>query len=992
VIPIACKPSCFLKETFRPGLTNAINFAKTCPDKLVLVGEFGVIRRLPDANQLAKRIVFTQTGVVWRELPYSVACQNTMTAFKRSPAWFGKNNFSHSAALRGFKKHLTCLALMAGVGVTQSALSLVPNGNFELAGGTSWVFAGGGATINYSTNGGNVGGFADMNSAGGWGVLVSQASPTEGLSLASLGLTAGSNYTFSLDMKSLGASGVLAGIKIEAWNAGSKISDTGDRKFAVTTSWATYTTNWTIPPTATSIMFVPLSVDGGRVGFDNVGVGVSDAPLTVSISSPVNGATVASNFTINATATASPATVTNVSFYDGNTLLGSDTNSPFDFSVSAAALGAHALKAIARDSSGNSATSSVVNVTVSNAPPLAGWQLAWSDEFTQANGTSPDSSKWTNDIGGGGWGNGELQYYTARTNNARIENGQLVIEAKAENYNGSSYTSARLLTQNKWAWTYGRMEARIKIARTQGIWPAFWMLGTNIPTAGWPACGEIDIMECIGSEPKKVYGTIHGPGYSGGGSVGGSYTFVPDVADDFRIFAVEWTTNQIKWFVDGTNYFTVTPASLGGNTWVFDHHHFFLLNVAVGGAWPGYPDGTTILPQKMLVDYVRVYTNAPVAPTIPAAPGGLRASPGSAKAFLSWDSVAGATGYHVKRATSSGGPYTTIATSPVNNYTDASVANCSTYHYVVAATNSAGASTNSTEASAVLGAFALAVKPGGSAVGQFVLDAAYVTGGAIGAVSPATIDTSGLAAPAPQEVYQSERYGNFTYTFTNLISGANYKVRLHSAETYWTAVGQRRFNVTINGSQVLTNFDIIAAAGAANKAVINEFNAVATGGKIAVQYVTVTDNARANGIEIILPQPAAPAATNNGPLWSGMTLNLTASTVPGASYSWSGPNGFASTNQNPAITPVTPANSGLYAVTATTDGCVSTPATTAVTVNPPASMSIQPVAGTVILDWPAGTLQTATNITGPWGDVSGAVSPHTNPTTAPGEFFRIKLQ
>lgn len=249
------------------------------------------------------------------------------------------------------------------------------------------------------------------------------------------------------------------------------------------------------------------------------------------------------------------------------------------------------------------------------ARAAAGWNLVWSDEFALPNGSSPDSSKWTFDLGAGGWGNNELEYYTSRTNNARIENGQLVIEARQENYSGANYTSARLKTQGKASWAYGRVEARIKIPRTQGIWPAFWMLGTNITSVGWPACGEIDIMENIGREPTQVHGTIHGPGYSGGGGIGAAYSLPGNApfADDFHEYAIEWTTNRIQWFVDGVQYFSATPASLpGGTAWVFTQPQFIILNVAVGGNWPGYPDGTTVFPQRMLVDYVRVYaaTNA----------------------------------------------------------------------------------------------------------------------------------------------------------------------------------------------------------------------------------------------------------------------------------------------------------------------------------------------------------------------------------------------
>jgi beta-glucanase (GH16 family) len=189
-----------------------------------------------------------------------------------------------------------------------------------------------------------------------------------------------------------------------------------------------------------------------------------------------------------------------------------------------------------------------------------------------------------------------------------------------------------MLTKGKWSWAYGRMEARIKIPRGQGIWPAFWMLGANIDSAHWPTCGEIDIMENIGktSDQGTDHGTIHGPqgggDYNGGSGVGGSYTLPGGaaLADAFHIYAIEWTPNQIKWFLDSTQFFTATPASLpGGSTWVFTQPQFFILNVAVGGNWPGFPDGTTVFPQQMIVDYVRVYQQTlPLAITVTPQPDG----------------------------------------------------------------------------------------------------------------------------------------------------------------------------------------------------------------------------------------------------------------------------------------------------------------------------------------------------------------------------------
>jgi beta-glucanase (GH16 family) len=170
-----------------------------------------------------------------------------------------------------------------------------------------------------------------------------------------------------------------------------------------------------------------------------------------------------------------------------------------------------------------------------------------------------------------------------------------------------NYTSARLKTQGLQQWAYGRIEARIKVPYGQGIWPAFWTLGSDIEQVGWPNSGELDIMEHIGREPATVYGTVHGPGYSGANGVGGNYTLSSgSLSDNFHVFAVEWTTDEIRWYIDNTQYASVTPDDVPGE-WVFDHPFFIILNVAVGGDWPGVPDGTTVFPQFMYVDYVRVY-------------------------------------------------------------------------------------------------------------------------------------------------------------------------------------------------------------------------------------------------------------------------------------------------------------------------------------------------------------------------------------------------
>ena len=254
-----------------------------------------------------------------------------------------------------------------------------------------------------------------------------------------------------------------------------------------------------------------------------------------------------------------------------------------------------------------------------SAPPLPpaqhGYVLSWSDEFNGKDGSLPDSSKWVMETGGGGWGNNELESYTNRPQNAHIENGSLVITALKETLTGTDgitrpYTSARLKTAKLFEQKYGRFEARIKIPKGQGMWPAFWMLGNNIDAAGWPTCGEIDIMENIGKEPSVVHGSMHGPGYSGAQGLTGGYTLPSgNFADDYHLFAVEWEPNAVRFYVDSNLYETRTPADLpAGTPWVFDHPFFILLNVAVGGDWPGSPDNSTIFPQTMKVDYVKVYT------------------------------------------------------------------------------------------------------------------------------------------------------------------------------------------------------------------------------------------------------------------------------------------------------------------------------------------------------------------------------------------------
>ncbi len=240
--------------------------------------------------------------------------------------------------------------------------------------------------------------------------------------------------------------------------------------------------------------------------------------------------------------------------------------------------------------------------------------LTMSDEF-DVDG-APNPSIWGFDIGTGdnGWGNNELQYYTNRPENVVVEDGMLKITAIQESFEGSGYTSARLLTKGLFQQQYGRFEARMKLPFGKGMWPAFWLLGANIDDIGWPFCGEIDVMENAGSKPTKVSGAVHGPGYSGGNPILKEYEFESSRVDsDFHIYGIEWGPEYINYYIDDVLYFQVTPDSLeeeevDRSNWVFDNGPFYMIiNLAVGGNFDGNPSPQTVFPQTMYVDYVRVY-------------------------------------------------------------------------------------------------------------------------------------------------------------------------------------------------------------------------------------------------------------------------------------------------------------------------------------------------------------------------------------------------
>ena len=234
-------------------------------------------------------------------------------------------------------------------------------------------------------------------------------------------------------------------------------------------------------------------------------------------------------------------------------------------------------------------------------------ELTLSEEFDTDG--QPNASIWGYEIGTGenGWGNQELQYYTDRPENVNVQNGVLLITAREESFEGSSYTSARLVTKDKFEQRYGRFEARIRLPYGQGIWPAFWMLGADIDENPWPGAGEIDIMEYRGQNPTLLIGSVHGPGYSGGDAISKEYSLVNDRFDTgFHIFGIEWGPEYVNFYVDDVLYNQITPEDVTG-TWVFNKPFYILMNLAVGGTFVGSPNEETEFPQTMLVDYVRVY-------------------------------------------------------------------------------------------------------------------------------------------------------------------------------------------------------------------------------------------------------------------------------------------------------------------------------------------------------------------------------------------------
>jgi beta-glucanase (GH16 family) len=341
------------------------------------------------------------------------------------------------------------------------------------------------------------------------------------------------------------------------------------------------------------ILLISCSSDSGNEG--NSGNGTSTTPSNLVVSASVVGTNTQNSngdgsgmviFNISAT----NATSYKIALGDGKTL--DATNGTNTYRYTAGGTNTYVVYVSAYN--GSNFVSTTVSITLYVAPTSI-----WSDEFN-TNGT-PDATKWGYDLGAGGWGNNESQYYTNRSDNVIVENGSLKIITKKENYQGSSYTSARLLTKGKFSFKYGKVEIRAKLPAGGGTWPALWMLGNNIDTAGWPACGEIDIMEHVGNQLNKIFGTLHYTGHSGG-SADGSTTVISNATTEFHLYTLDWRADTIKFYVDNQLFKTfVNTSSLP-----FNQNFFLIFNTAMGGNFGGAID-PNFVSSTFEVDYIRVF-------------------------------------------------------------------------------------------------------------------------------------------------------------------------------------------------------------------------------------------------------------------------------------------------------------------------------------------------------------------------------------------------
>lgn len=534
----------------------------------------------------------------------------------------------------------------------------------------------------------------------------------------------------------------------------------------------------------------------------------------------------------------------------------------------------------------------------------AQWTPSWSDEFNGPAGSFPDPTIWTYDVGGGGFGNAELEIYCAAGSNAAPCNaatpnvfmdghGNLVI--RAIRTPSGTWTSTRMKTEGLQQFQYGRIEARIKLTVGDGLWPAFWMLGTNINSVGWPNCGESDIMEWVPQyTATTTSSTDHGPGYSGGSGIGARFAFpnsgqVNDVG--YHTYGVVWSPYQMQFYRDDWTkpFLTVTPTFIPpGSQWVFNHPFFILLNEAIGGNFPRPgPDISTPNPADMLVDYVRVFTWDAGSPNTPL---GLLAKPKASNQIdLHWEPDNHAGGffapdaYDIYASTTPGfqPSFSNLLVQHFHgvHYMHQGLNPGTTYYYQVRAVSLGGESTSSNEASARTEPFGdgagMAINAGGYAVENFATDT-FSAGGFTNSHNGVVIETSGVTDPAPQGVYETEHWGASDWAIPNLNPGAVYTLRLHFAENTFSASGKRLFNVVVNGQQVLNDFDIFATAGAMSKAVVESFTVRPDeNGVLAIQFVPGSaDQPTICGIELI---PAGSDEAKGPMLVTGSTGGTTAS-------------------------------------------------------------------------------------------------------------------
>lgn len=435
--------------------------------------------------------------------------------------------------------------------------------------------------------------------------------------------------------------------------------------------------------------------------------------------------------------------------------------------------------------------------------PGDGWILRWADEFS---GTAVDPTKWTYDLGAGGWGNNELQTYT--TANATVTDGELVIEARRAA--DGSYSSARLKTQGRAAWRYGKFAARIRLPAGQGIWPAFWMLGDNITTVGWPKCGEIDIVEMIGGGENRddsLYGTLHWDANNAHANYGSPAKELPDpqiLHDDYHVFEVEWNASAIVWRLDGAEYFrTSVDTALWPTMDEFHRDFFLILNLAVGGNWPGYPDASTVFPQQMRVDWVRVYQAAdPVAPPVVSVPPtSTRATVGASAQFAVTAGGAGSLTYQWRR----NGAAVPGATSPTLTLANVQPADAGVY--TVAVTNANGTTVS---AGAILGLESTAKIVGSGNQVLFdvthpngnVYDQVVLTGPAVSLTSDPAQVTRVSFIDLSDDIVQVEFSGAGTLTLTlDHATGPAVPVNYNQALDYMKG----HATLTISGADSTTN-------------------------------------------------------------------------------------------------------------------------------------------------------------------------------------------